>query len=82
MTPTLPDWLDGRLTITVPQAGELLGIGRDAAYRAAATGDIQCLSLGRRLVVPVAPLLALLGFDITQRAPIWPADPDDAPPAA
>lgn len=49
-----------RLTCTVPEAGRLLGIGRDAAYRAAAKGEIPTLRLGRRLVVPLAQLESLL----------------------
>lgn len=51
---------DGPLTITVPEAGRLLGIGRDAAYRAAERGEIPTLKLGRRIVVPVPKLMALL----------------------
>jgi excisionase family DNA binding protein len=50
-----------RLTCTVPEAGRLLGIGRDAAYRAAAKGEIPTIRLGRRLVVPLAKLESLLG---------------------
>ena len=49
-----------RATITVPEAGQILGIGRDAAYRAAANGQLPTLTLGRRIVVPVPRLLALL----------------------
>lgn len=52
----------GRLTCSVPEAGEVLGIGRNAAYRAAHDGTIPTLRLGRRLVVPVPKLLALLGL--------------------
>jgi hypothetical protein len=51
----------GRLTTTVPEAGALLGLGRDASYAAAARGELPTLKFGRRLVVPVAKLLALLG---------------------
>jgi excisionase family DNA binding protein len=51
-----------RTTCTVPEAGEVLGIGRDAAYRAAHDGTIPTLRLGRRLVVPVPKLLALIGL--------------------
>jgi hypothetical protein len=57
---TLPD-LRGRWTITVPEAGQILGVGRDSAYRAAAAGQIPTLEIGRRLVVPVHRLLELLG---------------------
>jgi hypothetical protein len=55
------DDLAGRTTITVPQAGEVLGIGRDAAYAAAKKGDIPTLHIGRRVLVPVPALLAMLG---------------------
>jgi hypothetical protein len=48
-------------TIDVPVAGQLLGIGRDAAYAAAAAGQIPVLKLGRSLRVPVPKLLELLG---------------------
>lgn len=53
--------LGGRATITVPEAGEVLGIGRDAAYAAAKKGDLPTLRLGRRLLVPVPALLAMVG---------------------
>jgi len=66
------DDLAGRLTCTVPEAGQLLGIGRDAAYAAAARGEIPTLSLGRTLRVPVAKLLELVG--VTKD--IDPAPPD------
>lgn len=55
------DDIRSRTTITVPEAGEILGIGRDAAYAAAKVGDIPTLRLGRRLVVPVPALIAMLG---------------------
>lgn len=53
--------LRSRLTITIPEAGDLLGISRNAAYRAAAAGQIPTLQLGRRILVPVGRLLAMLG---------------------
>jgi excisionase family DNA binding protein len=49
-------------TISVEDAGQLLGISRSAAYRAAAAGDIPTFRLGRRLYVPTAHLLEMLGF--------------------
>ena len=60
--------LVGRLTCTVPEAGEALGIGRDAAYAAAGRGEIPTLRLGHRLVVPVPRLLELLGFQIADQS--------------
>lgn len=48
--------------MTVPEAARVLGIGRDAAYRAAARGDLPTLRVGRRILVPVAALERLLGI--------------------
>ena len=47
-------------TISVPEAGKLLGLGKDAAYAAAARGDIPVLRFGRWLRVPTAALRAML----------------------
>lgn len=58
----LPDPLK-EPTITVPRAGGILGLSRASAYDAASRGEIPTLSFGRRLVVPTAKLLALLGLD-------------------
>ena len=55
--------LHDRATITVPEAGEVLGLSRKSAYLACDRGDIPTLRLGRRLVVPVPKLLALIGAD-------------------
>ena len=52
---------DHPLTLTVEQAAKVLGIGRSTAYELVHTGDIPSLRLGRRIVVPVAPLAARLG---------------------
>ena len=47
--------------ITVEEAGKLLGISRRSAYRAAERGEIPTLRVGRRLLVPSATLLTMLG---------------------
>ncbi len=57
---TLAD-LQDRATITIPEAGQVLGLGEWAAYRAAKRGEIPTLALGRRLAVPVPALLRMLG---------------------
>ncbi len=49
-------------TITVEQAAELLGVSRRSAYRAASSGELHTIKLGRRLLVPTAPILELLGL--------------------
>jgi excisionase family DNA binding protein len=54
-------------TLTVKRAGELLGLSRSAAYRAAATGELPTLAFGRRLVVPTYRLLEMLGLPVEGR---------------
>ncbi len=49
-------------TVTIEEAGRILGLSRSAAYRAAARGEIPTLRFGRRLVVPTARLFAMLGL--------------------
>jgi excisionase family DNA binding protein len=48
-------------TISVEHAAELLGVSRSAAYRAARAGQLVTFRVGRRLLVPTAPLLRMLG---------------------
>jgi len=48
-------------TISVERAGQILGISRRSAYRAAARGDLPTFKVGRRLLVPTLRLLDLLG---------------------
>lgn len=50
----------GRLTMSVPEAGDLLGIGRNQAYEAARRGDIPVIRIGKRLLVPVRALERML----------------------
>jgi excisionase family DNA binding protein len=47
-------------TISVEHAAELLGVSRSAAYRAAKAGQLVTFRVGRRLLVPTAPLLRML----------------------
>lgn len=63
-TPTLTiDDVADRATLRIEEAGEILGIGRWAAYAGAKSGDIPTIRIGRRILVPVARLRALLGAD-------------------
>jgi excisionase family DNA binding protein len=40
-----------RLTYTVPEVAELLGISRSTAYECVRRGEIPSLTLGRRVVI-------------------------------
>lgn len=57
-----------RPLITVDVAGEVLGIGKNRAYRAAKDGQIPTIRLGRRLHVPTAELRKLLGIETSKAA--------------
>jgi hypothetical protein len=48
----LPAKWDGRLTFTLPEAGEILGISKWLAYQAACRGEFGVIEIGRRKVVP------------------------------
>ncbi len=49
-----------RLTLTVTEAGQLLGISRNSAYEAARRGEIPTIRVGRRIRVPRSRLDELL----------------------
>lgn len=49
-----------RLTYTLQEAAQLLGVGRSAAYEAAKQGQIPVIRVGRRLLVPKVALDRLL----------------------
>jgi excisionase family DNA binding protein len=50
-----------RLTYTVEEAAELLGISRGSAYAAAKRGDFPTIRLNRRVLVPRAAFEQFLG---------------------
>lgn len=50
-----------RLTYTVPEAAELLGISRSSAYECVKRGELPAIVLGRRIVITRAALDELLG---------------------
>lgn len=49
-----------RRTYTVPEAASILGIGRNAAYEAARTGDLPIIRIGKRILVPALALNRML----------------------
>jgi excisionase family DNA binding protein len=54
-------------TLTVPEAARLLGVGRNLAYEIAARdgeiAGVPVIRVGRRLLIPLARLLEVLGLD-------------------
>ena len=52
--------MSSKLTYTVTEVAELLGISRSSAYECVRRGEIPSLTLGRRVVVPRRTLEALL----------------------
>ena len=54
---------DGRLTYRLTEAAGRLGISRALAYEAAHRGELPVCRIGRRMLVPRAALLRLLGQD-------------------
>jgi excisionase family DNA binding protein len=49
-----------RMTLTVNETAERLGIGRNQAYEAVKNGQIPAIRIGKRLLVPEAALERLL----------------------
>jgi excisionase family DNA binding protein len=43
---------EAKLTLSVPEAGRRLGLGKNASYEAARRGELPLLRFGRKLVVP------------------------------
>jgi len=48
------------VVLTVPEAGRQLGLGRNAAYEAAARGDIPTIRIGKLIRVPKVALQRML----------------------
>ena len=59
--------MENRLTLTVVEAAEMLGIGRSAAYEAVRVGVLPSIRIGRRYLIPRAGLEKMLsGAELTQ----------------
>lgn len=58
--PIIEDRSEQRLTMTVEEAAVVLGISRATAYDAVNRGEIPCIRIGRRILVPVVALNRLL----------------------
>ena len=49
-----------RRTYTVDEAAVILGVGRSTMYEAIRRGEVPCVRLGRRIVIPSVALARLL----------------------
>jgi len=70
-----------RLVCSVPEAGRLVGLGRDGSYEAARRGDLPTIQIGKLLKVPLAMMEKKLGLEpgtLTSRK----HETDDAPSTA
>ncbi len=59
--PTGRHWTD-RTTLTVTEAGDILGLSRSAAYEAIRRDEIPSFRVGGRILVPVPRLARMLGY--------------------
>ncbi len=59
-----------QMVLTIEEAAHLLRISRGSAYLAARGGEIPTIRIGRRLLVPRAKLLQLLGEDGAEGSPV------------
>jgi len=63
----------GRLTYTVEEAAEIVGVGRSTAYAAVRAGDIPSVRVGTRLLVPKCALERMLGVSDSERPEATPS---------
>ena len=53
-----------------PDAGTVLGLGRNSTYAAAERGDLRVIRIGKRLLVPIAEIERLLnGTTLAKNGP-------------
>jgi len=57
-----------RLTLTVEEAGQVLGVSPSYAYELVRQGALPCMRLGRRIVIPVRALDALIDRVVAKAA--------------
>ena len=62
-----------RLTMTVEEAAVALGISRATAYEAVSRGEIPCIRIGRRILIPKVALNRLLDGEAGLSPPGAPA---------
>jgi hypothetical protein len=53
----------GEFAFSVPEAGAMIGLGRNASYEAAKAGQIPTIQIGGIKIVPRIPWLRKLGVE-------------------
>lgn len=53
-----------RLTVTVDEAAQMLGISRNSAFRAVQRGQLPSIRIGRRILIPRDRLAELLALNV------------------
>ena len=60
-----------RVTYTVEEVAELLGLSRGSAYLAVATGEIPSIRIGKRILIPQRALEQVLQCKAIKAAENW-----------
>lgn len=50
-----------KLVVTVAEAAAMLGVSRSTAYEAVRAGSIPYIKVGRRVLIPIARLMQMVG---------------------
>jgi len=58
-----------RLTYSVSEAAEALGVAKSSAYEAVHRGDIPSIRVGGRILIPKVAIAELLGMKWTAPSP-------------
>jgi excisionase family DNA binding protein len=64
--------MPSKLVLSIAEAAEVLGVSDDLIYELTARGELPCLRLGRRKVIPIVAIQAVVdgtleGFPINHR---------------
>jgi excisionase family DNA binding protein len=53
-----------RQTVSIPEFGRILGVGRNSAYKAVQRGEVRAIKIGGRMVIPRKEVERLLNGEI------------------
>ncbi len=72
MQPSANESVPAKLVLSIAEAAEVLGVSDDLIYELTARGELPCLRLGRRKVIPTVAIQAVIdgcldGFSISPR---------------